>query len=102
MNEVMAAFFETKKLDENKGFKFIGSVPKIMGFDYLIDSSLKPWLMEVNRFPGLESRGEDDWVVKSELIKNTWKLATARYDDNASLGPSMMNEFDQINVSNNG
>ena len=102
VNEVMAAFFETKKLDENKGFKFIGSVPKIMGFDYLIDSSLKPWLMEVNRFPGLESRGEDDWVVKSELIKNTWKLATARYDDNASLGPSMMNEFDQINVSNNG
>lgn len=28
------------------------SVPKILGFDYIVDDEKQPWLLEVNRFPG--------------------------------------------------
>ncbi len=55
-----------------------GSIPKILGFDYLIDSCLNPCLIEVNRFPGLEARGPKDWAVKSELVKKAWLLASER------------------------
>lgn len=50
-------------------------VPKILGFDYIIDTSLNPWLLEVNRFPGLEARGECDRRVKTLLLQEVWNLA---------------------------
>ena len=32
--------------------KLSSSVPKILGFDYIVDDEKQPWLLEVNRFPG--------------------------------------------------
>ena len=54
------------------------TVPKIMGLDYIIDKALKPWLMEVNRFPGLEARGAIDYKVKNKVVSSAWKLASIR------------------------
>ena len=47
-----------------------------MGFDYTIDTSLQPWLMEVNVCPCLEARGSADTLVKKQDIETAWKLAS--------------------------
>ena len=70
--------------DESDGYtdsnstSLFSTVPKIMGFDFIIDTSLQPWLMEVNRFPGLEARGSVDTLVKNQVIETAWKLASER------------------------
>ena len=57
----------------------LSSLPKIMGFDYIIDTSFKPWLMEVNRFPGLEPRGKCDKIVKQTVLRDAWGIAAEIY-----------------------
>ena len=69
---------DLKCVDHDIESSLLRNVPKIMGFDYLLDTDLHPWLLEVNRFPGLQARGEIDWDVKSKLVQNTWKLAKER------------------------
>ena len=74
---VMTSYLELRSIsslqDEPKTIMF--KVPKILGFDYIIDTSFNPWLLEVNRFPGLEARGESDRRVKALLLQEVWKLA---------------------------
>lgn len=53
-------------------------VPKIMGFDFVVDDYIQPWLVEVNRFPGLEPRDQQDRQVKQQVVQQTWNLATER------------------------
>jgi len=47
---------------------------EILGFDILIDHKLKPWLLEVNHAPSLNVDSPFDHKVKSELLKDTFKL----------------------------
>ena len=54
------------------------SVPKILGFDYILDSSLHPYLLEVNRFPGLEPRSSMDADVKQSIVYDAWAAASDR------------------------
>ena len=61
------------------------NVPKIMGFDYIIQKSrytntLQPWLLEVNRFPGLQPRDMDgmDGIVKQKVVASAWNLVCQR------------------------
>jgi len=48
---------------------------ELFGFDIMIDSNLKPWLIEVNSSPAMSNDCELDWVVKSQLLKDTFGLA---------------------------
>eukprot|EP00559_Dactyliosolen_fragilissimus_P007032 CAMPEP_0184858086 /NCGR_PEP_ID=MMETSP0580-20130426/3188_1 /TAXON_ID=1118495 /ORGANISM="Dactyliosolen fragilissimus" /LENGTH=683 /DNA_ID=CAMNT_0027354013 /DNA_START=661 /DNA_END=2709 /DNA_ORIENTATION=+ len=50
----------------------INGIPKIMGFDYMLDAFDRPWLMEVNRFPGLEPRDACDTPVKTTVVMDAW------------------------------
>lgn len=50
-------------------------VPKLLGLDFLVDENQKPWLIEVNRFPGLEPRGSSDEAVKRQVVTEAWDLA---------------------------
>jgi hypothetical protein len=52
-----------------------GSIPKILGFDLILDEEGCPWLMEVNRFPGLEERDSSDMAVKRKVVQDAWKVA---------------------------
>ncbi len=68
------------------------SVPKIFGFDYILDSSCNPVLLEVNRFPGLEARGESDYSVKYQVVRTAWILG--------SMLSKIDCGFDQIEMEN--
>lgn len=52
-------------------------LPKVLGFDFIVDRDLSPWLLEVNRFPGLEARDEQDSFVKRSVLREAWDLASA-------------------------
>ncbi|XP_074601819.1 tubulin monoglutamylase TTLL4-like [Brevipalpus obovatus] len=43
---------------------------ELLGFDIMLDSHFKPWLLEVNISPSLKSESTLDYVVKSQLIKD--------------------------------
>ena len=53
-------------------------IPKILGFDYVLDHERKPWLIEINRFPGLEPRDESDRDVKYDIVRDAWFCANQR------------------------
>lgn len=47
---------------------------EVYGFDILIDSELKPWLLEVNLSPALGTDSPLDTFIKSNLIADTLNL----------------------------
>lgn len=46
----------------------------LFGFDILIDSNLKPWLIEVNLSPSLATDSHLDFKIKSKLIADLFNL----------------------------
>lgn len=51
---------------------------EVYGFDILIDSELKPWLLEVNLSPALGTDSPLDTFIKSNLIADTLNLINVR------------------------
>lgn len=47
---------------------------EILGFDVLIDSKFKPWLLEVNHSPSFSVDSPLDKKIKSTVIKDTFEL----------------------------
>lgn len=57
---------------------------ELYGFDVLLDSKLKPWIIEVNVGPSLSSSSPFDKTLKTKLICDTLTLVGVRpYDRNA-------------------
>jgi len=46
----------------------------MLGYDILMDSDLKPWLMEVNISPSLQTESPLDLKIKSNLFIDTLNL----------------------------
>ncbi|VEU40532.1 unnamed protein product [Pseudo-nitzschia multistriata] len=56
-------------------------IPKILGLDFVVEAHrLQPWLVEVNRFPGLEPRDDADRKIKYRVVRDAWKRASERLD----------------------
>jgi len=51
---------------------------EIYGFDVMIDSAMKPWLLEVNICPSLSSGSPLDKRIKTQLVADTFTLAGVR------------------------
>lgn len=51
---------------------------ELLGFDVLIDDNLKPWLLEVNLSPSLNTDSEIDLKVKSTLLSDLFNLVGVR------------------------
>lgn len=47
---------------------------ELLGFDVIIDSELKPWLLEVNLSPSLSSDSPLDMKLKSSLVADMFNL----------------------------
>lgn len=54
---------------------------EVFGFDILIDSDLKPWLIEVNLSPSLSPDSPLDMTIKTNLLTDTYNLAGIRRFD---------------------
>jgi tubulin polyglutamylase TTLL6/13 len=47
---------------------------ELLGFDVFLDSSLKPWVIEVNHSPSFSTDTPLDFKIKKNLITDTIKL----------------------------
>ena len=54
---------------------------EIFGFDVLIDSDLKPWLLEVNLSPSLATDSPLDHTIKTTLLTDSFNCTTLRRFD---------------------
>ena len=54
---------------------------EVFGFDILLDSDLKPWLIEVNLSPSLSPDSPLDLTIKQNLLVDTWNLCGIRRFD---------------------
>jgi hypothetical protein len=54
---------------------------EIFGFDILIDSDLKPWLLEVNLSPSLAPDSPLDMVIKTQLLVDSFNCTTIKRFD---------------------
>jgi hypothetical protein len=54
---------------------------EILGFDVLIDSDLKPWLLEVNLSPSLATDSPLDHTIKSTLLTDAFNLVGVKRFD---------------------
>ena len=52
-------------------------IPQIIGFDLLLDKSLRPWLLEVNHNPSFTCDTEFDRTLKGGVVRSTLKLLQA-------------------------
>lgn len=48
---------------------------ELLGFDVLLDSDLKPWLLEVNLSSSMATESPLDWQIKSNLVYDMFNLA---------------------------
>ena len=58
----------------------------LFGFDVLVDSNLKPWLLEVNLSPSLGLDSPLDLAIKGHLIADTFNLIGVRAYDRKKEG----------------
>jgi tetratricopeptide (TPR) repeat protein len=70
-------------------------LPKILGFDFIVDETRNVWLLEVNRFPGMEARDSKDASVKRQVIRDAWQMAGRRVGcDNDSWLKATLSDID--------
>jgi len=65
-----------KYLQKNQKYKYNNF--ELLGFDIMLDSNFKPWILEVNVSPSLRSESSVDTSVKSQLIKDTFNIVGYR------------------------
>lgn len=63
---------------------------ELYGFDILLDSDLKPWLIEVNLSPSLGTDSPLDFHIKSTLLTDTFNLVGVKKFDRKKESLSKM------------
>ena len=54
---------------------------EVFGYDVILDSELKPWLLEVNLSPSLACESPLDLTIKSNLLADTFNMiAVMKFD----------------------
>ena len=78
---------------------------ELFGFDILIDSKLRPWLMEINLSPSLNCDSPLDFNIKSHLITDMFTLIGLQTFDRRRIGfhgyPMNSLSARSINIKNN-
>eukprot|EP00826_Nyctotherus_ovalis_P010439 TRINITY_DN1274_c0_g2_i1.p1 TRINITY_DN1274_c0_g2~~TRINITY_DN1274_c0_g2_i1.p1 ORF type:complete len:566 (-),score=128.68 TRINITY_DN1274_c0_g2_i1:285-1982(-) len=66
---------------------------EVLGYDIMLDSSLRPWLLEVNHAPSFETDTPFDHKVKSELIADTLKILHMDYNNRVKYNQLKQDEY---------
>lgn len=64
---------------------------EMYGYDILLDSNCKPWLIEINASPSLTTTNEADKILKKKLIDDVFKIVI----------PSQSEPGEKLNEDNN-
>ena len=71
---------------------------ELLGFDIIIDSDLKPWLLEVNLSSSMACDAPLDLSIKSTLVTDTFNLiGIKRFDRKKESINKMKNRMNNIN-----
>lgn len=71
---------------------------EVFGFDILIDSDLKPWLVEVNLSPSLACDSPLDHTIKSSLLSDTFNMiGLKRFDRKKESANKVKNRMKSYN-----
>ena len=52
---------------------------ELLGFDVILDSDLKPWILEVNHSPSFSTDTPLDFKIKKNLVVDTIRLLNLSY-----------------------
>ena len=63
---------------------------EVFGFDILLDSDMKPWLVEVNLSPSLAPDSPLDLTIKGTLMTDTFNMVGLRRFDRKKESLSRM------------
>lgn len=63
---------------------------EIFGYDIILDSELKPWLLEVNLSPSLACESPLDLTIKSNLIADSFNMINIHKYDRRKESQSKM------------
>jgi hypothetical protein len=69
---------------------------EVFGYDILIDSALRPWLIEVNSSPSLARENQLDVRVKNAMIRDTIRLVDPVPFDRAAVAHVLRRRFGDI------
>lgn len=72
---------------------------ELFGFDVLVDTNLKPWLLEVNFSPSLGVDCALDRVIKKPLLQDTLEIVNLKESDIATYSSCIMNAHDKKTIS---
>lgn len=76
---------ESPMITQSNSLKYKSTCFEIYGFDILIDSAFKPWLLEVNVQPSLENSSPMDKYIKTLLLSDSFYLSGIRIFDRKML-----------------
>ena len=66
---------------------------EILGFDILIDTDLKPWLIEINYTPSFWTDSPLDKKIKKSLIQDTLVLLNIKAENRIIYYQNKQNQF---------
>ncbi|GLC33111.1 hypothetical protein PLESTB_000369300 [Pleodorina starrii] len=69
---------------------------ELYGYDVMIDSNLKPWLIEVNASPSLTASDKTDWVLKTAMLEDLLDIVDLEGKREAGKVDLRMGGFDLI------
>lgn len=71
---------------------------EVLGFDVLIDSKMRPWLMEVNHTPSFATETPLDMEIKSKLLTEVWSIIDCKPTDYEKDRQREREEFTKRNM----
>jgi hypothetical protein len=75
---VEKTFFEQSKKLQNNSTSVKSNIFELFGYDIMLDSDLKPWILEVNLAPSLTADSPVDFHIKSNLLVDMFNLVGVR------------------------
>lgn len=72
---------EGKTAGGNEGVVEGSRCVEILGFDFMIDAALKPWLIEVNHLPSFATDSPLDRQIKAQVVSAALSVLHAKADD---------------------